>query len=100
MYSMNCWHLRVFTIILLSKTNSKFHSGSENLKKVQAKKLVKSNKSISPKCFGQIWFFAISEKAKKTIFEIGKSLKLPKMQSSRKKFLVYSISLVFLPGLL
>ena len=42
------------------------HSGPENLKKVQAKKLVKSNKSISGKknFFHQNQFFAISKMAK------------------------------------
>jgi len=60
------------------------HSRSENLKKSRPKK---HNKSISrKKFFEQIPFFAISKKCQKSIFELAKSLKLPKMQFHEKKF--------------
>ena len=52
-------------------------------------------KSTSRNYFGQIPFFAIS-KLLKINFELGKSLKLPKMQFYEKNYL---ISQVFLPGL-
>ena len=46
---------------------------------------MKSNKSVSrKKFFGQTPFFAISEMAKKSIFELGKSLKLPELQFHEK----------------
>ena len=57
------------------------HSGPENLKKSRPKKLVKSNKSISRKKI--FWPNSISchfKNGQKSIFELEKSLKLPKMQ--------------------
>ena len=57
---------------------------ARKFKKVQAKKTVKSNKSISNFKNGQ-----------KSIFELGKSLKLPEMQFHEKNFLIYLISRVF-----
>ena len=56
-------------------------SGPEYLKKSRPKKLVKSNKLISRKNFfcpnSIFWNF---KNGQKSIFELGKSLKLPKMQ--------------------
>ena len=55
--------------------------------KTQGQKLVKSNKSISRKKF--FWpnsIFCNFKNGKKSIFELGKSLKLPKMQFPEKKF--------------
>ena len=76
------------------------HSGPENLKKSRPKKLVKSNKSISRFVFVLIEFhFYNFKNGQKSIFEMGKSLKLPKMQFREKKFVIYLISRVFLPGL-
>ena len=54
-----------------------FHSGPENLKKSRPKNLVKSNNSIP--------FFAISKNGEKSIFELGKYFKLPKMQFHERK---------------
>ena len=57
------------------------HSGPENLKKVQAKKLVKSNISISQINFlAKFHFFAISKMAKNQFLKWGKNLKVPKMR--------------------
>ena len=59
----------------------------QKIKKVQAKKLVKSNKSISRKNF--FWpnsIFCNFKNGQKSIFELGKSLKLPKMQFHEKFF--------------
>ena len=63
-------------------------------KKVQAKKFVKSNKSISPIFFDQIPFLAISKMAKNQ-FLIGEKFKTARNAISRKKL----TSRVFLPGL-
>ena len=41
---------------------------------------MKSNKSISRRIFGRIPFFCNFKNGQKSIFEWGKSLKLPKMQ--------------------
>ena len=56
------------------------HSGPENLKKSRTKTLVKSNKSISQKKIFDCNF----KNGQKSIFELGKSLKLPKMQFHEK----------------
>ena len=64
------------------------HSEPENLKKSRPKKLVKSNKSISrKKNFGPNFIFCNFKNDQKSIFELGKSLKLPKMQFHEKKIL-------------
>ena len=65
------WFLNLFTYI---------HSGPEALKKSRPKKLVKSNKSISRKFFWPKSIFCNFKNGQKSIFELGKSLKLPKMQ--------------------
>ena len=52
------------------------------------KNIVKSNKSISRFFCGQIQFFAISKLVKNQIFELGKSLKLPKMQLHEKNGII------------
>ena len=99
----------------------------ENVKKSRPKKLVRLNKSISRKIFGQIpffafskmatrknvilqkknksnqinqfSFFAISKQLPKIIFLTGKkSLKLPKMHF-HKKMDLFDISRIFLPRL-
>ena len=75
-----------------------YHSGPENLKKSRPKKLMKSNKSISRFFFGPNFIFCNVKNGQKSIFELGKSLKLPEMQFHEKK-LIYLISRVFLPGL-
>ena len=50
--------------------------------------------------FDQIPFFCNFKNDQKTIFEQGKSLKLPEMQYHENKKLIYLISRVFfLPGL-
>ena len=54
------------------------HSGPENLKKSRPKKLVKSNKSISRTCFWSNFIFCHFKNDQKSIFELAKSLKLPK----------------------
>ena len=51
------------------------------------KKLVKSNKSISRFFVEQIPSFFHFKNGQKSIFELGKSLKLPKMQFHEKKYL-------------
>ena len=58
------------------------HSGPGNLKKSRPKNLVKSNTSISQK---KICNF---KNGQKSIFELGKSLKLSKMQFHEKKFAI------------
>ena len=57
------------------------------MKKSGPKKLMKSNKSISrkKKFLDQILFFCHFKKGQKLIFELEKSLKLPKMQFHEKK---------------
>ena len=75
------------------------HSGPDNLKKSRPKKLVKSNKSISRKNSCTNLIFCNFKNDQKTIFELAKSLKLPKMQFHEKKVFIYLISRVFLPGL-
>ena len=63
------------------------HSGPENLKKSSPKKKIF--------CLPN----SINLQFQKSIFELGKSLKPPKMQFHEKIFLIYLISRVFLPGL-
>ena len=76
------------------------HIGPENLKKSRPKKLVKSNKSISRKFyFDQIPFFLQFQKWPKINFRTRKKFKTARNAISQKKFLVYLISWVFLPGL-
>ena len=48
--------------------------------------------------FDQIPFFCSIKNDQKSIFELGKSLKLPEMQFHKKK-MIHLISRVFLPGL-
>ena len=58
-------------------------------KKIQAKKLVKSTKSISRKNFlSKFHFFVISKMAKNQFLNQGKSLKLTKMKFHEKIFLI------------
>ena len=53
------------SIVYYEHSNPHIYDGTQNLKKLQAKKLVKSNKSISEIIyFDQILFFAISKMAK------------------------------------
>ena len=60
----------------------KTHSGLEFfLKMSRPKKLVKSHKSISQKKY----IFCDFKNDQKSIFELGKSLKLPEMQFHEKK---------------
>ena len=56
------------------------HSGPENLKKSRPKKVVKSNKSISRKKVWPNFIFCNFKNGQKSIFEQGKSFKLPKIQ--------------------
>ena len=79
--------LRYFKIVFVF--HSKSYSGLEDLKNSRPKQLINSNISI----------FAISKMAKKSIFELGKSLKLPKMQFHEKKFFYLFNFTSFLPGL-
>ena len=76
------------------------HIEPENLKKSRAKKLVKSNKSIHKKKFWPNSTFCNFKNGQKLIFDLGKSLKQPEMQFHEKNKLIYSISRVFLPGIL
>ena len=71
------------------------HSGPENLKKSRPKKLVKSNKSIPRDFFWPKSIFCDFKNGQKSIFELGKSLKLPKMRFYENIFLIYWISRVF-----
>ena len=60
---------------------------------------MKSTESISRKNFiDQNPFFCNFKNGQKSIFEMGKNLKLPKIQFHVKIFLIYLISRVFLPG--
>ena len=54
--------------------------GPENLKKSKRKKLVKSTESISLKIFLPKSIFGNFKNGQKQIFELGKSLKVQKMQ--------------------
>ena len=56
---------------------------------------MKSNKSFLKKLFDQIQFFAISKKAKKSIFVLGKGLKLPEMQFHEKKSELFDFTRFF-----
>ena len=67
------------------------HSGPDNLKKSRPKKLMKSNKSVS-RIFWPNSIFDNFKNHQKSIFELGKILKLPKMQFHEKKNLIYLIS--------
>ena len=69
----------------ISRMVLKNHSGPENLKKSRPKKLVKSNKSTSQMFFWTNSIFCNFKNGQKSIFELGKSLKLPKMQFHIKK---------------
>ena len=60
-------------------------SGPEILKKSRPKKTRGINKSISRIFFDQNPSFCNFKNAQKSIFELGKSLKLPKMQFHEKK---------------
>ena len=62
------------------------HSGPENLIKSRPKKFVKSNKLISRNCFVPNSIFCNFKIGQKSIFELGKSLKLPTMQFHEKIF--------------
>ena len=75
------------------------YSGPENFKKSRPKKFVKSHKSISRKHFWPNSFFCNFKIVQKSIFELGKSLKLPEVQYHEKQFLICLISRVFLGGL-
>ena len=68
-------------VVLLGKK----HSGPENLKNSRPKKLVKLNKSISRKISWPKSIFYNFKNGQKSIFELGKSLKLPEMQFHEKK---------------
>ena len=57
----------------------------EVLHEVQSKKFVKSNKSISRKHFWPNSILCNFKNGQKSIFELGKSLKLPEMQFHEKK---------------
>ena len=74
-----------------SKSREEPHCGPENLKKSRPKKLVKSNKSISRKFFWPNSNFCNFKNDQKSIFELGKSLKLPKMQFQKKKFFLIDL---------
>ena len=52
----------------------------ENIQKIQVKKHDKSYKSFSRIFLDQNPFFCNFKNGQKSIFELGKSLKLPKMQ--------------------
>ena len=62
------------------------------------KKLAKSNKSISQKIIFTNSIFCNFKNGQKSIFELGKNLKLPEMQFHEKKFNVFDLT-SFLPGL-
>ena len=66
-------------------------SGPENFKKSRPKKFVKSNKSISRKNS----IFYNFKNGQKSIFELGKSLKVPKMQFHEKKIDLYDFTSFF-----
>ena len=82
-------------------TSILLHSEPENLKKSRPKKLVKSNtKPISRNFFWPNFIFCDFKNDQKSIFEVGKSLKQPKMQFQEKKIgFTYFILRFFLPGL-
>ena len=61
------------------------HSGPENVKKSRPKKLVKSNKSSFTEFFSPNSIFCNFKNGQKSIFELGKRLKLTKMQFHEKK---------------
>ena len=67
---------------------------ARKLKKSRAKKLVKSNKSIS-RIFLPNSIFCNFKNGQKLIYELGQSLKLPKMQFHEKNVLIHLISRVF-----
>ena len=70
--------------------------GQKIKKKAQAKKHVKSNKSSFTKKI--IFNF---KNGQKSIFEVGKNLKLPEMQFHEKKLDIFDfMSFFFLPGLI
>ena len=70
-----------------TKTSTNLTQWARKFKKVQAKKLVKSDKSISWKnFFDQNPFFAISRMAKNQFLNWGK---LPKMQFHEKKWIIW-----------
>ena len=60
-------------------------NGPENIKKSRPKKHMKSNKSISRNFFLTKFIFCNFKNSQKSIFELGKSLKLPEMQFHEKK---------------
>ena len=62
------------------------HSGPENLKKSRPKNSWNQINQFHEIFFDQIPFFEISKNDHKLIFELGKSLKLSKMQVHEKKF--------------
>ena len=69
----------IFRKVILIKQSIYFrlltHSGPENLKKFGPKKIVETNKSI--------FIFCNFKNVQKSIFELGKSLKLPKMHEKK-----------------
>ena len=69
--------------IFVNKYNTQW---ARKLKKSRAKKLVKSNKSISLIFFLPYSTFCYFKNGQKSIFELGKSLKLPKLQFHEKNF--------------
>ena len=69
--------VKKFATILLVRFWSNFlASRPENFKKSKPKKLVKSNKWISQKIFWPKFIFCNFKNGQKSIFELGKSLKL------------------------
>ena len=72
------------------------HSGPENLKITGQKNLWNQINQFHEMLFWPNSIFCHFKNGSKSIFELGKSLKLPKMQFHEKK-LVYLISRVFWP---
>ena len=70
-------------------TAASLNTGPENLKKFRPKN---SNKSISRNLFSPNSIFCKFKNGQKSIFELGKSLKLPKMQFQLIKNLICLIS--------
>ena len=77
------------------------HYGAENVKMFRPKNLWNQIKSISRKNFFLTKFLLICNftNGQKSIFELGKSLKLPKMQFRDFFNTIYLISRVFLLGI-
>ena len=83
------------TYVILTKNKTMHTVGQKILKKSRPKKLVKSNKSISRIIYLAEFQFFNFQNGQKSIFELGKSLKLPKMQFHEIFFLFIDFTSFF-----